>query len=188
MRIPKNFVVRSRFHSIGKRWLEGSGLFVVIVIVIALSNLGIFDLKLNSPTRWVTLAIALICIVVINTYFHEKIHQYVFRKYGLKTKAHFAHNSLPIGEVCPRNGAIYAISSPLIVLGVLGLIIFVLLRESDFVAHSTLFLLANVGLSFSDIEQFIWLRSHPKNYWFGYDGKDFIMYGPQTASGSAQLS
>ena len=162
MRKPYDFVVKSRFHSIGERKLTCLGLFIVILTVIVLLMLGFFDLKLNFPMRWITLAIALVCIVVINTYFHEKIHQYVFRKYGLRTKAHFAHNSLPIGEVCLRNEAIYAILSPLIVLGVLGSIVFVLLWESDFVSYATLFLIANVGLAFSDIEQFIWLRRHPK--------------------------
>jgi len=188
MRIPDDFVVKSRFHSIGERWLRGLGLLIIIATVKVLSMLEIFDLKLNSPMRWVTLVIALICIVVINTLIHERIHHYVFRKYGLKTKVHFAYNTLPIGEGCPRNGAINAIISPLIVLEVLGLAIFVLLWESDFIAYATLFLLANVGLSFSDIEQFVWLRKHPKNYWFGRDKKEgFVMYDPQSASNQCSM-
>lgn len=185
--IPNNYIEKSRFRSIGLKWLIVIGLIVCFILyglIVWLSKLGGFDAKFDSPIMWVLLVLAL----ALSCYFHEKIHQRVFRKYGIQTRIQWYNleNRLSPGQACTRNGAIHAIISPLILLGIFGLTILVLAWGNGIFAYAALFLLANVGLAFSDVEQFVWLRKHPKDYLFGYDGKDLVMYGPQLASESTQ--
>ena len=88
------------------------------------------------------------------------------------------NNTLPIGEVCKRDGAVYATLSPLIILEIFGLILFISIPANDFLPFLVLFLSANVGMATADIAQSIWIWRHPKDYLFGFDGRDSVMYGP----------
>lgn len=195
MRIPNNFVVRSRFELRGLRLriLLILSLFIGVLFFKLFSILGNFNLllfiaKFNSPLMLVTLAMALLFFIYVHGYVHEKIHQYFFRIYGIRTEIHMnfitPNNTLPIGEACVRNGALYATLSPLVVLEVFGFMLFVLIRESDFLAYAIMFLSANIAMASADLAQSVWIGRHPKEYLFGFDGKDSIMYGPQPASKS----
>ncbi len=194
MIVPGGYKVKARFALHGRRLLvlQALGVLLLFAFIPILSTIttrahSCFDqtaflAKFDTPTMLLVLGLGLIALVVIHSYVHERIHQVSYRFFmGEWPELHMnlvtPNITLPKGMVCTRDQAIIGALAPLVLLGCLGLLIWLTVNDNDILFLVIFFLSANLGLAAADIVESIWLAKHPRRYLFGYDGVDSVLYG-----------
>ena len=195
MRIPNGYTVKARFQFRGLRSsiLQILSLLIALPLLLLFSNLtktihSDFDLnaflsKFDTVGMTLILGMGLLFFLYVHSYLHEKIHQksigiFIGQEPTLHMNLPVRNVTLPVGEVCTRKEAIIGLLSPLIILEILGFAILWLVSQNDVLPLVILFLSINVGMAAVDIAEAVWLLRHPSNYYFGFDGKDSVLYGP----------
>ena len=195
MIVPDGYVIKARFSLRGSRlWalnVIGIVLMVLFFIVFTRMTASIrsdFDLaqflsRFDSPSMRAILAMGLLFFLCVHGFMHEKTHQLCYRIFGNKANLHMVlptpNVTLLIGDVCIRNKAIIAALSPLVVLEIMGFIVWPFVT-GGFLFLTIFFLSVNIGMAAADLATSIWLWKYPSNYYFGFDGKDSVIWGPQS--------
>lgn len=194
MIVPDGYAIKAKFSLRGNRLLvlQIIGLLLTVLFFMAFTKMTAsihsdFDLmqfirKFDSPSMLTILGMGLLFFIYMHAFVHEKTHQLCYRIFGNKANLHmdlFIPNvTLPIGDVCSRNKAIIVVLSPLVALEIIGLVVWPFIT-GGFLLLIILFLSANVGLATADLAQSVWLLKYPKNHYFGFDGRDSVIWGPQ---------
>lgn len=195
MIVPDGYVIKARFSLRGNRLLVLSvigillmGLFFIVFTRMTASIRSDFDLaqfasRFDSPSMQAILAMGLLFFVCVHGFMHEKTHQLCYRIFGNKVDLHMVlptpNVTLSIGDVCIRNKAITATLSPLVVLEIMGFIVWPFVT-GGFLFLAIFFLSANIGMAAADLATSVWLWRYPSNYYFGFDGRDSVIWGPQS--------
>ena len=195
---PSGYIFRGRYgphNSLMKNvLLYGSGIMFVLSgwFLLLLNKLirpdfdgfGFMHNVFFSADRNKSLIITVLALllIVLYMYIHELIHGlflWVFSKvrpiFNFKIKG--SNAALVPGIFISRNEALIAIDSPLIILTVVGMIIWLNIAVQA-VPAVILIISVNIGASISDIVQSIWLARFSKKIVFGFDGKGSVVYEP----------
>lgn len=194
MIVPDGYVIKAKFGLRGNRLLmfQIIGLLFAVLLFVAFmritasthndSDVMQFIRKFDSRSMLTILTMGLLFFIYVHAFVHEKVHQLCYRIFGNKAALHMGffnpNVTLSIGDVCSRNKAIIVTLSPLIILETIGLVIWPFI-SGGFLFLIILFLSANVGMATVDLAQSVWLLKYPKNHYFGFDGRDSVIWGPQ---------
>jgi hypothetical protein len=195
MTVPDGYVIKARFSLRGGRLLALNVIgillavffFIVFMTVTASirSDFGLaqFLSRLVSLSMRVILAMGLLAFLWVHGFVHETTHQLCYRIFGNKVNLHMVlptpNVTLSVGDVCIRNKAIIATLGPLIALEILGFIVWPFVT-GIFLFLTIFFLSVNVGMATGDLATSVWLWRYPSNYYFGFDGRDSVIWGPQS--------
>jgi len=195
MIVPHGYVIKARFSLRGGRLLALKVIgillavlfFIVFTRVTALIHsdfsLTQFLSRFVSPSMRVILAMGLLFFLWVHGFVHETTHQLCYRIFGNKVNLHMVlptpNVTLSVGDVCIRNRAIIATLSPLVILEILGFIVWPFVT-GVFLFLTIFFLSVNIGIAAGDLATFVWLRRYPPSYYFGFDGRDSVVWGPQS--------
>jgi hypothetical protein len=192
--VPDGYVIKARFslHSGKLLALNVIGILLVVLFFIVFTRItasthGDFGLaqflsRFVSPGMRAIFAVGLLFFLWVHGFVHETTHQLCYRIFGNKANLHMVLPTptvtLSVGDVCIRNKAIIATLGPLVVLEIVGFIVWPFVT-GVFLFLTIFFLSVNIGMAAGDLATFVWLLRYPSSYYFGFDGRDSVIWGSQ---------